>query len=111
MLVVAEPAPPALAQAVVENRLARMPERRVAEVVAEPDRFGEVLVQAEGARDVARDPAGLERVREPGAVVVALGRDEDLRLVLEPPERLRVHDPVAVALEGRAQAAVGLLAR
>ena len=50
----------------------------------------------------------LERVREPRAVVVALGRDEHLRLVLEPPERLGVHDPVAVALERRAQRAVVL---
>ena len=53
-------------------------------------------------------PRRLERVREPRAVVVALGRDEHLRLVLEAPERLRVHDPVAVALERRAVVRVGL---
>src|ERR1044072_5336128 len=46
-----------------------------------------------------------------GAVVVALGRDEYLRLVLEPPKGLRVDDPVAVALERRPQRAVGLLDR
>ena len=50
------------------------------------------------ARDGARDPGRLERVREPRAVVVALGRDEHLRLVLQP-ERLGVHDPVAIPLE------------
>ena len=68
----------------------------------------EVLVQPQRPRDGPRDPAGLERVREPGAVVVALRRDEHLGLVLEPPERLRVHDPVAVALERRSDRAVGL---
>src|ERR671916_1628555 len=111
MLVVPETAPPALAQARVENGLAGVPEGRVPQVVPETDRLGEVLVQPERARDPARDAARLERVREPGAVVIALGRDEDLRLVLQPPERLRVHDPVAVALERRAQRALLLRAR
>src|SRR6188508_1367321 len=99
MLVVAETAPPALANRGIEHLLARVAEGRMAEVVAERDRLGEVLVQPERARHSARDAARLERVREPGAVVVALRRDEDLRLVLQAPERLRVHDPVAVALE------------
>src|SRR5215203_5844408 len=106
MLVVAETAPPALAQARVEDLLARVTEGRVAEVVPQPDRLGQVLVEPQRPRHSARDPARLERVREPRAVVVALRRDEDLRLVLQPPECLRVHDPVAVALERRAQAAV-----
>ena len=108
MLVVTEPAPPALAQAGVQHRLAGMAERRVAEVMAQADRLGEVLVQPQRAGDVARDPARLERVREPRPVVVALRRDEDLRLVLQPPERLRVDDPVAVALEGRPVVRIGL---
>ena len=82
----------------VQDLLARVAERRVPEVVPERARLGEVLVQAEGARDRPRDLRDLERVREPRAVVVALERDEDLRLVLEPPERARVDDPVAVAL-------------
>src|SRR5215212_8966899 len=109
MLVVAETAPPALAQAGVEDALARVAEGRVPEVVPEPDRLGQVLVEAERTRHAARDAARLERVRQPRAVVVALGRDEDLRLVLEAPERLAVHDPVAVALEGRAVRGVRLL--
>src|SRR5207248_2713115 len=47
-----------------------------------------------------------ERVGQARAVVVALGRHEHLGLVLQPPEGLAVHDPVAVALQGRAQRAV-----
>src|SRR5918995_1431333 len=109
MLVVPETAPPALAQARVQHRLAGMPEGRVAEVVTESDRLRQVLVQTESARRATGDAAGLERVREPGAVVIALRRDEDLRLVHQAPKRLRVHDPVAVALERRPVVRVGLL--
>src|SRR6476660_6763109 len=83
----------------------------MAEVVAEPDRLDEVLVEAQRTGDGARDLGDLERVRQPGSVVVALGRHEHLRLVLEAAERLGVDDPVAVALEGRAQRAVLLDAR
>ena len=108
VLVVPERPAPALAHARVEHLLADVAERRVAEVVTEPDRLGEVLVQPERPRDVARDAAGLERVGEAGAVVVALGGDEHLGLVLEPPERLGVDDPVAVALERRAVLGVRL---
>jgi hypothetical protein len=43
--------------------------------------------------------------------MVALRGHEDLGLVLEPPERLRVHDPVAIALERRPHRALGLLAQ
>ena len=106
-----EAAAAALAQRGVERVLAGVAEGRVAEVVAEPDRLGQVLVQAQRAGHRAGDPAGLERVGEPGPVVVALGGDEDLGLVLEPAEGLGVDDPVAVALERRPQRAVGLLDR
>ena len=111
VLVVAELPAEALFQAAVEHLLADVPERRVAEVVAEADRLGEVLVQAQRPCDGARDAGHLERVRQARAVVVAPRRDEDLRLVRQPAEGLAVDDPVAVALEGRAQRAVGLGAR
>src|SRR5919108_3576646 len=108
MLVVAKRHPPMPAVARVEYLLAHVAERRMAQVVPQADGLREVLVQAERARDVASDPAGLERVRKASAVVIAFGSDEDLRLVLQAPERLRVHDPVAVALERRAVVRVGL---
>ena len=92
----------------VEGLLAGVAERRVAEVVAERDRLGQVLVQPQRPGDGARDPGGLERVREPRAVVVALRVDEDLGLVLEAPERLAVDDAVAVALERRPAAGTPL---
>ena len=105
LLVVAEASPEALVHGRVERVLARMPERRVAHVVAEADRLDEILVQPQRPRDDARDRGRLERVGHPRAVVVALGVDEDLRLALQPPERLGVHDAVAVALERRAHGA------
>ena len=109
VLVVTKVAAVPLLQEPVERLLACVAERRMPEVVTEPDRLDQVLVQPKRPGDAAGDAGGLERVRQPGADMVALGRDEDLRLVLEAPERLAVDDAVAVALEGRAQAAIGLV--
>jgi hypothetical protein len=100
--VVAEAKTEALAECGVEGILAGVPEGCVAEVVAEPDRLGQILVQPKRAGDDPRDSGRLQRVGHPGAVVVALWIDEDLGLALQPAERFRVHDPVAVALERRA---------
>ena len=88
-----------------------MPERRVAEVVAEADRLDEILVQAERAGDAARDAGRLERVGQARAEVVVRGIDPDLSLVAEPAERLGMDDPVAVTLERRPQAARFFFAR
>ena len=46
-------------------------------------------------------------MREARDVVVALGIDEHLGLVLEPPERLGMEDGLAVALERRSQSSGG----
>ena len=105
VLVVAEAVAAALAQQLVERLLAGVAERRMAEVVAEADRLDEILVQPQRTADAARDAGRLERVRQARAEMIALGIDEDLRLVPQPAERLRVDDPVAVALERRAQTA------
>ena len=82
----------------VERVLAGVPARTVAAVVAERDRLGERDVEPHGPRDAAGDLGDLEGVREAGALVV-LGEDEHLGLAGEPPERARVQDAVAVALE------------
>ena len=105
VLVVAKAAQAALAQQLVECLLPGVAERRMADVVPDRDRLGEVLVQTQRPRDPARDPGRLERVREPGAEMVALGIDEHLSLVSQASEGLRVDDPVAVALKRRPQAA------
>ena len=63
--------PNARVEHVVERLLAGVAERRVARVVPEADRLDEVLVEPQRPRDDARDRRRLERVRHPGAVVVA----------------------------------------
>ena len=85
----------------VDDALAGVPERRVAEIVAERDRFGQLFVQPQHLGDRPRDLRDLERVRQPGPVVIAGRREEHLRLVLQPPERLAVDDAIAIALERR----------
>ena len=97
--------PKARAHDVVERLLAGVTERRVPGVVTEADRLDEILVQAQGPCDDPRDRGRLERVRHPRAVVIAVGIDEDLRLPLEPTERLRMHEAIAVALKRRAHTA------
>src|SRR5215831_20273341 len=81
----------------------------MAEVVAEADRLGEVLVEAQRPCHRARDPGRLEGVCEPRPVVIAAWVDELLRLVLEASERLRVDDAVAVTLEGGPEPALVVL--
>ena len=94
---------PAAGHVRLQRVLAEVAERRVADVVAERDRLGQRLVQPERAGQRPGDLGDLQRVGEPGDEVVAVGVQEDLRLVLEPAERLGVQDPVAVALERRPQ--------
>src|SRR5438128_11316522 len=87
-----------------------MSERGMTHVVAEPDRLDEILVQAQPAGDDARDSRCLERVRHPRSEVIALRVDENLCLALEAAKRLRMDDPVTIALERRTQLAIILLA-
>ena len=85
-----------------------MAERRMAEIVGERQRLGEIFVEPERAGERARHLRDFERMGEPGAVMVALVEHEDLGLVLEPAEGGRMDDAVAVAAEGAAALADGL---
>ena len=97
LLVVAE----AAGHEPIDDALPGVTERRMAEVVAEGDGFRQFLVQPQHLGDAAGDLRHLERVRQPRAVVIAGRREEDLGLVLEPPEGLGVNDAVAIALKHR----------
>ena len=76
-----------------------MAERRVAEVVGQRQRLGQVLVEPELAGQRAGDLGDFQRMGQPGAVVIALVEHEHLGLVLEPAEGGGMDDPVAVAPE------------
>ena len=76
-------------------------------VVAEGDRLGEGHVEPAGPGHRRGHLGHLERVGEPGALVI-LGEDEDLGLAGQAPERGGVEDPVTVTFETGAPG-IGLL--
>jgi hypothetical protein len=65
----------------LQSVLARMAEGWVADVVGQAERFGQILVEAEGAGQGSADLGNLQAVGQPDAEVIAVRRDEDLRLV------------------------------
>lgn len=89
----------------VEQPLARVPERRVPEIVGERHRFGQCFVEPQRQRRRARHLLHFQRVREPGTVVVAErgGIEKHLRFGFQPPERFGVQHPVTVFLVGGAR--------
>jgi hypothetical protein len=97
--------PAAAGERAGEGLLARMPERRVADIVREAERLGEVLVEPERAGERPADLGHLDGVGQPGAVVVALVEHEHLGLVLQPAERGRMDDAVGIAPERAAAGA------
>jgi hypothetical protein len=90
-----------------QSGLTGVPERRVTEIVAKPDRLDQVLVEQQRPADGAGDLSDLESVGEAGPVVVGGGSDKDLSLVHQPPKALGVKNPIAVALERGSQVAHG----
>ncbi len=87
----------------VEDLLARVAERRVAKIMRERKRFGEIVIEAERPGQRTRDLTDFERMGEPGAEMIALMRDEDLGLMGQPAEGRAMDDTVAIALEFRAR--------
>ena len=100
--VVVEPA--GVGQRGVQGILARVTEGRMAKIVSEAQRFGQVLVEPERARHCAADLRDFDAVGQADAEVIAVGCDEHLRLVAKSSESDRMDDPVAVALEDVARA-------
>ncbi len=101
--------PPKACHGAVERALACMTERRMAEVVRQRQRLGQILVEAQLPRHRARDLSHLEAVRQARPVVIALVVDEHLRLVDQAAEGGRVQNSVAVALKGAPGRTGGLL--
>src|SRR5207245_7485698 len=85
LLVVPEAAAEPLLQRAVERVLACMAERRMAGIVAEPDRLDQVLVQPQCPGDDPRDRRRLARVRHARPEVMAARTVENLRLPFQAP--------------------------
>src|SRR3546814_7621782 len=61
--------------------LPRMADGRMADIVRPAPGFGKILVESERARDAAADLRDLDTVGQANAIMVAVGRDETLRIV------------------------------
>ena len=92
----------------VQRPLPCMAEGGMAEVVGKGERLGQIFVDAERPGHGAGDLRHFEAMGEPGAVMIALVIDEDLRLVGQPAESGRMQDAVAVPGVERARRAWGL---
>ena len=86
-------------QAGIQRPLPGMAERGMAEVMRQRQRLGEVFIQPELAGQRAGDLGHLQRMGQPGAVMIALMEHEDLGFVLQPAERGGMDDPVAIPAE------------
>ena len=75
-------------------------ERRVAEIMSQRHRLGQVFMQAHRPADGAGDLGHLDGVGQAGAVVVPLVIDENLRFVLQSAKGGGVNDTIAVSLIG-----------
>ena len=64
-----------------------MPKGRVPQIVRERDRFGEIFVQSQCARDRPADRGNLDGMREARAQMIACSIQKNLRLVFHPPKR------------------------
>ena len=94
LLVVAE----AFGQQVVQCAFPDVAVGRVAQVMPEGDGFGQVFVKTQGTGQRTGNLGHLERVGQPGAVMIPLGGKKHLRFEFQAPEGFAVDDPVPVTL-------------
>ena len=94
------------AHAQIELLFAGVAEGRMADVVREGQRFGEIGIQMQSAGNGAGHLRDFESVREAIAEVIGIARGEDLRFGFEAAESARMDDAVAVA---RVIVAIGML--
>ena len=77
--------------------LTAMPERRVAQIMRQRQRLGEILVDTERAGQAAGDLRHFQAMGETHAEMITIRRDKHLRLVAQPAERAGMDDPVTIA--------------
>jgi hypothetical protein len=89
-------------QAAIKSALTGVTKGRMSDVVYQRQGLGEVDVEAKCRGDLASHLSDLDGVRQAAAKMVGSAACEDLRLTREAPEGARLHDAVAVSLEGKA---------
>src|SRR5579862_41366 len=91
----------------VKFLLAGMSEGRMADVVREGERFGEIFVETQDRGHGTRDLGDFDGVGEAVAEMVGKAGREDLRFGFQAAEGAGVNDAIAVALEGVAIGMIG----
>ncbi len=84
----------------LKSILSRVPEGRVSQIMGQRQSFGEVIIQTERTGQSAGDLADFNRMGQPGAVMIAFMRYENLGFMGETAEGGRVDDTVSVTLKG-----------
>ena len=69
------------------------------EIVRERDGFGQIFIEAQGARNGAADRCNFDGVSQPRAQMVAGAVEENLRLVFQTTKGSRMNDASPIALE------------
>ena len=100
MQIVVESQPMAF-QAFIQSALAGMAERRMADIVNQRQRLGQVLVQPQRLGDAARNLHHFNGVGQAAAKVVRRAAGKYLRLARQPAKRARLHNAFPVALKRR----------
>ena len=86
-----------LAHPFVQFSFACVPEWRMADVVDQRERFCQIRIQIQRARNGSRDLRHFDRMRQPVAKMIGVARGENLRLRFQTPESARMNHAVAVA--------------
>src|SRR5690349_1479407 len=91
--------PPVVFHAAVQRILTGMTEGRMTKIVRQRDGLDQILIELQIACDRTADLRHFQAVRQARAEQIAFTIDENLGLVLEPPERGGMNDAVPVALK------------
>ena len=86
-----------------ENLFSGVPKRRVPEIVAESDRFDEVLVERQSPGDGTGDLRNFQRMGQAGPVVIPFRRQKDLGFIFEAPKRFAMQDTITINLVAGSQ--------
>ena len=83
----------------VKRPFSRMAERRMPQIMPQRDRLHQIFIETKSLCYCPGILGYLQRMGQPGPVMIPFGKKEYLRLLLQPAKCLAVEDPVPVPLE------------